>query len=198
MTASRAWIVGLLLVTAGLAGCMGDSGEDAQAASQDPSEGSNETQTNGTEVQPEDSGLNVTVAWHNGSVQGRTVPGLGPVCYLDCGSSSFEFNVSGETTAIQAEVVWDADTSMFFDMDIPFETCDAGFNEDCPPESTSGDSPIVQPVTDPQTIEPGNWTASVFAEDSPAQSVEFTVAISLFQGEAIPSDYSKIADRSAP
>lgn len=188
----RRWTIALTvaLLTAGLAGCMG-SEEDAGSTAAPSS--TNGTQTDANETQPTgeagERDRNVTVTWYNGTVQGANLPVVGPVCYLDCASTDFE--VPNGTTTLYAEVAWNASTTMSLDLDAP---CQAEAGEDCPPESQSGQSPLTVTVTDENLLSNQEWSAGVFADESPAQSTEFTLAISLFQGDPMPSDYGKLGD----
>lgn len=196
-------IVALVLLAAPTTGCLGFGGEEDASEPADATESSfeaNETPKEETEVEePVDTGPNVTVEWFNGTAQGQAVPPFGPTCFSPACENFFEFEVSNGTTAVVAELAWERDVQLMLDVDIPFEKCEPGYMEDCPPESTSGESPLAIQVTRGTDIPSGNWTASVYAEDSPAQGTEFTMAVSLFEDGQVPQGYAKLAgDEAAP
>lgn len=217
-----------VLLTAGLAGCLGGDEADASQTGQDdldensrPSDGSgedsaddedaddsgeteDEESSEGEDSQedsdaasgdPEaaDEGPRVDVAWFNGSVRGQSAPMLGPFCVETC-DNQFQVELDGNETALLAEIAWEAEASIMFDLDIPYEECGAGIGEDCPPASTAGDGGYLAiRVTQASDIVAGNWTASAWAEDSPTEAVGFTIAVSLFASD-IPNGYGELAE----
>lgn len=192
MTATRAWILGLVLVTAGLAGCLGgdDEGDPADpAAEDDPLEDDNETEQEG---EPEDVGPNVTTTWFNSSVQGQSLPGTGPFCVSAC-DNSMTFQVPNGTTGLLVELAWEADASMMLDVDVPSEECQPEPGGDCPPEQTSGGEGLLEVrLTDESQIPAGEWSASVWAEDSPSEAVAFTLAATTFVDGEMPRQFSQV------
>lgn len=211
-----------LLLTAGLAGCLGEDDADASDTGEDdlddqsrPSddedtadeeaddseedeeesgEGEDSAEDGGAaKEEPADEGPPAEVAWFNGSVRGQSAPMLGPFCVETC-DNQFEFAVSENVTGLVAEIAWEAEASVMFDLDIPYEECGAGIGEDCPPESTSGSEGHLEiRVTEASEIVAGNWTASAWAEDSPTEAVAFTIAVSLFEDE-IPQSYGELTE----
>lgn len=192
MTETRATLLALCLLTVGVAGCMGDgggSGDAAEPASEDPLAEQNETETNET---PEDLGPTITTTWFNGSVQGQSLPTLGPFCVSSC-DNSMTFEVPNGTTGVLVEVAWEAEASIMLDVDVPSDACEAGSGQDCPPEQTSGSGGHLEVrLTQESQTPAGNWSASVWTEDSPSQPVEFTVAASSVQDGAMPSQFAKL------
>lgn len=181
----------LLLLTAALAGCLAAE-EDAEPTESDARlDAANDTPENATNApDPTGADLNVTVTWFNGSVQGTQAPAAGHVCLLAC-DNRFSFNVTDDATGLLAEMSWEADASMLFDVDVPYEACEVSMGQDCPPESTSGEEGRLEiRLTDPSRVPPGEWDAAAWAQDSPTEPVAFTIAVSVFHGE-VPADYAK-------
>jgi hypothetical protein len=96
---------------------MGDSGEDAEAASQDPSEGSNETDTNETKP-AEGAGPAITTTWKNASGEGASGPGFyncnPPVTLVEECDNPATFTVGANATAVVAELAWEGDTDVYY------------------------------------------------------------------------------------
>jgi hypothetical protein len=186
--------IALTLATAGLAGCIGgDDGDTSPGL--DPAEG-NDTDTdpsedNRTQAAEPDPGPNVTVSWYNGTAQGQAIPGAGPTCFAPACDNVFDLSVPNGTTGLVAEMAWDRSTSLSLDLDVPPEECES--TGDCPPESVSGESPLELRLIDPIEIPPGDWSIGVYAEDSPVEATEFTIAVSLFEDGSVPGDYGKLA-----
>lgn len=208
----------LVLLTAGLAGCLGDEDADATPTGGDDPDDQSRPSDDANEETSEDAGdpdedeeesgeddndtseeaskatdedPRVEIAWFNGSVRGQSAPVLGPFCVETC-DNQFAFTVSENVTGLVAELTWEAEASLLFDIDVPYEECGAGIDEDCPPASTSGDGGYLSiSVSNPSDIVAGNWTASAWAEDNPTQAVDFTIAVSLFEDE-IPRDYGEL------
>lgn len=193
----KAILVALFLATAGLAGCVGgeDTGQEAGPASEsDPQDDPDQELEENTTDQEQVDRLNVTVEWFNGTAQGQAIPGLGPTCFSGqvC-DNTFSFNAPNGTTALMAEMAWNRSTSLSLDLDVPSDACEASFGEDCRPEAQSGQSPVVVELTDASNIPPGEWGIGVYAEDSPAEPTEFTIAVSIFEDGEPPRDYAKLA-----
>lgn len=191
---SRALLLALTLLAAGLAGCADGSGDpatespdadgDVETANTTP-----ENETTSEEAAPADEGPRVQ--WFNGSVQGQHVPAVGSVCLLAC-DNQFTFDVPDNTTALLGEIAWETDATMRFDLDIPYDKCEAGMGEDCPPETDSGSEGYLRIQT--TDIATGEWHASAWAQDSPTQPVDITIAISQFDEDRVPPDYARLGD----
>lgn len=186
--------LGLLVLAVGAAGCLdGDEPTDARAdvdeASQ-PSSGNASAETgNETSSEPVAEGPQVEVAWFNGTVRGQSAPLLGPVCVETC-DNQFGVEVSENTTTLLGEISWEAEASLMFDLDIPYDRCEASTQEDCPPEAVSGAEGYLSiPVRQASDIVAGNWTAAAWAHDSPAEPVEFTIVVAQADGE-LPDDHA--------
>lgn len=199
MRRSLTLIVAVLLATAALAGCVGGDGGDgsqAESASNGDEAGNETANATGEEpsAQTEPTGPNVAVDWFNGSAQGQAIPGLGASCLQPQACENvFSFEVPNGTTALVAEMAWNRSTSLSLDLDVPSEECDVSFGQDCPPESESGQSPVVIQLTNPADIPAGEWSIGVYAEDSPIEPTEFTIAVSVFEDDEVPSGYAKLA-----
>jgi hypothetical protein len=189
-----------VLLAAGLAGCLGgDEASDGaaldgqtQPAANDTSSDTSPANASDEPAEPVDTGPNLTVAWFNGSVRGQDAPMLGPVCIETC-DNQFSFEVPNATQALVAEVAWEAEASLLFDVDVPYETCEAGTMEDCPPEQASGSEGHLEiRVTDEAGIVTGKWTTSAWAEDRPVEPVDFTIVVTQSDGE-LPSEAAKLA-----
>lgn len=179
----------VLLLTAGLAGCMGD-GEDGNAV--DPSSTElNETATNTTnetdvETEPLEPEINVT--WFNTTVQGANIPGLGEYCY-PCDTNEWTIEVDNATGALLFEAFWDADASMRLGVNAPGDDCEFNSaNNDCDPGDETGQSPL---VVQPMQATGGEWNIEVWPRDTPDGSVDVTVVVSAFPQDRIPNAYSK-------
>lgn len=188
----RALLAALVLVTAAFAGCADGGEEDsaAEPAGESELEQTNTSAANETDAeaeQPADEGP--SLEWFNGSVRGQSAPGLGPVCLLDC-DNRFAFNVSENTSALVAEMVWEAEASMMLDVDIPYEECDAVVAQDCRPGAVSGSEGHLR--LESQDMVTGEWMASAWAEDSPTQPVDVTIVVSQFEDTPVPPGYSQL------
>lgn len=184
----------LVLLAAGLAGCLdggdADAGDEVDPASEPVN--ASETNTSDEEAQTASEGPQVNVTWFNGTVRGHRAPVLGAFCVETC-DNQFSFEVLENRTGLVVELAWEADASLLLDVDIPYEDCEASMGEDCPPEQTSGDSGhLAIRVTDPAELIAGNWTTSAWAEESLPEAVAFTIAVSQFDTAAPPSDYAKL------
>lgn len=194
---TRALLVATILVTAGLAGCLGFGGEDgsdAQTASTDDQPLANETNetVNETvdEVEPEEP--KIEVHWQNATVGGQDIPGLGWLCN-PCEDNGMEFNVTNETTAIVAQAFWEEDVELDVDLDVPPEPCETNFptDYDCQPDEKTGASPVEYRITNPQDLHAGQWYFSVWPENNPNSPAEVTMVVGVFETDAPPGEWSK-------
>lgn len=189
---SRPLVLALVLVTAALAGCTGGS-EDAETASTALNETAT-NETNETETTPEDTGPQINRTWHNATVQGSNIPGIGEYCFPGCdGENTFTVQVANGTQGLLLEAFWNGSAQMRLEVNQPGDDCETNTaNEDCAPEDATGSSPLsVQP---PQ-VPGGEWSVEIWPRDSPTQSVEVTVVVSAFADQPVPSTYSKAPGR---
>lgn len=205
MNRTLALAVAILTASAALAGCTGgdSSGTDAGPApdngtSEAPDGGNpspSENEDESRETEPADAGPNVTVEWYNGSAQGQNVPTLGPTCFAPLCDNVFALQVPNGTVGLVAEMAWDRSTSLSLDLDVPDDVCETGDDNDCQPDAVTGQSPVVIRLEDAEAVPPGDWEVEIYAEDSPLEPTEFTIAVGLFEGGPPPADYAKLADR---
>lgn len=197
---ARALVLSCVLLAAGLAGCVGgdDSGSDVGTTStNDTSDISETNDTDTSGVEPEDTGPNVTVHWHNGTVQGQDLPDpLGWYCGPPggCSDNVLEFNATNATTGIVAQVAWNASVELEVDLDVPPEPCETNFpfDTDCQPDSQTGQSPIEYRVTNSQDLYAGEWEIEVWPQNNPNTPAEYTIAVGVFEDGSIPGSWSKL------
>lgn len=198
MTTTRAVLLSLALLTVGLAGCMGGgNGDDAGSTASPSSTNTTFDDTNDTTETDvaEDTGPEVNVSWYNGSVQGASTPLLGPYCY-PCGDHVWEVQIPNGTAAIIAEAFWNASNELQFDLDVPPEPCEVSFptDNDCQPDQKTGSSPLEYRITREMMLHAGNWSVEIWPQNNPAEPVEFTVVVSVFTGDEVPNQWSKVPD----
>lgn len=205
----RMLLITLTLLTAALAGCVGvgDGGADAaDTASTDDSpqasqDGANQSAANDSGGSLEDAGpeLNVTVI--NGTVyEGGSAPGGFRYCNGATGpcDTDFDFDVENETTAIVAELAWNASANMELELNVPFEHCERGpagiFITSCPEGGEeTGSSPLRVEITDPQTLEyTGEWDGDIWVTETTPTTVEYTLYLTLVTDGDLPRGYSNV------
>jgi hypothetical protein len=183
----RTTILAVLLLTAGLAGCMGDDASDdaVDPSSTDLDEPANET--NETDVtEPEGPQINTT--WFNATVQGNNIPGLGEYCY-PCDTHEWTHEVPNGTGALLVEAFWETSASMRLGVNAPGDDCEFNTaNDDCAPEDAAGQSSL---TVRPTQVPGGEWNLEIWPRDTPDQSVDVTVVVSEFTGDSVPTGYTK-------
>lgn len=188
-----ALLLATVLLTAGLAGCLGSDGEEAETASADGDVGATETETNETanETEPEDPGPRPEVHWYNGSAQGGSI-GVTTYCAPGC-DNGFTFPVENGSTAIVAEMTWANGSAL--DLYV-YPPCDGTIflTADCPErgEDTDGEDPARLEIVDDRAGIEGEWSVQVFPQDSYTEATPYTAAVSVFYGEQPPSGFTKL------
>lgn len=206
--ARNAWLVALIVLTAGLTGCLGgsdDAGSQTTTAStEDPSVGQSSTkeanETNETEAAAEDGpDLNVTVI--NGTLTQSGTPagelgycnGVTATCDAD-----FDFQVTNATTAVVAELVWESSANLRIELDVPTQYCQQGpageIVYNCPDGAqTSGGSPLRLDMTRSNQLErTGTWDGDLIVDDRGPSTVEYTLYLTIVSGGELPSGYSNV------
>lgn len=196
MPTARTILLTLCLLAAGLAGCMGGDGSETGSTATPSSTNAtfgDANETNETDV-PEDTGPNVTLHWSNATVAGQDLPDpLGWYCQT-CQNNFMTFNATNETTGIVAQAYWNASVELDFDLDVPPEPCETNFptDGDCQPDMKTGQSPLEYRVTRSTDLYAGEWETEVWPENNIDEPVEVTVVVSVFNGDDVPSRWSKI------
>lgn len=192
---ARGLLLAAILLTAGLAGCTGEDDPSTGDAPSDntSTEPANASPADETDEPEPDAGPNVSVEWFNGTIRGVSPPVLGPACVVPCDNHVWDVEVPNGTSAIVAEMAWNASASMLFDVDPPPEECEFAPLQDCAPDSQTGNEGRLEiRVQPPDEVPAGSWETAGWAEDRPVEPVEFTIAVSLFEGDPVPSDYAKL------
>lgn len=203
---TSALLMATVLLTAGLAGCLGlGGGDDAQTASTDdvPQADTNESEATDNETEIEEpAGPQPEVHWFNGSVQGGSLVATN-YCAPGC-DNVFEFPVENGSTGIVVEMTWESDGGVSLYASAPFEHCESsdpvGLTADCPErgEDTEGDAPARIEILDERTELEGDWSAQAFPHDSYAESTPVTIVISVFYDETPPPQFTKLDPAEGP
>lgn len=187
MTATRATLLGLLLLTGGLAGCMGDgedSGEEAEPASEDPLEDANETEQNES---VEDLGPTITTTWKNATWEGASGPGFyychPPITAVGECDNSVVFTVGSNASAVVAELAWNGDA------DVYYEVADGNGSTVA---SDTGSSPLRLEVTEGLPSEEAEWTATAWIDATTPTEIEATFAVSVVEDGEMPRQFGKL------
>lgn len=186
-------MLGLLLLTGALAGCMGGDDESTESPSTGLEEASaNETETNETE--PEDTGPELTRTWHNGTIDGGSLPTGGYYCSPGgpC-DNTMEFEVPQGTETIHVEAAWEQDASAWFNVSGP--ECESAFVvfEFCSPsKNTDGDSPLSIRFDSARTNTTGTWVADIWVDETTPTAIEPTIVATVVTDGELPSDYTAL------
>lgn len=181
MTATRAWILGLVLVTAGLAGCIG--GDDGDPVEPTADDDSTEEQTNETEDQDdEEVGPAITSTWKNATWQGASAPNVGYYCFPPIAigggcDNALSFTVPGQATGVVAELAWEGDA------DVYYEVADANGTVLA---SETGASPLTLQVSEDLPEEGADWTATAWVDAATPTEVQATFVVSVVEDGEIP------------
>lgn len=167
--------------------------ETSEESSEDEDSEDETSQENDTaeDSQTQRSSPAVESQWFNGSVQGSGTP-VGFLCLASC-DNQFSLEVTEDARAIVAEMRWEADATMRFDVDVPEDACERDSGGDCQPPATSGEGGYLDVrVLDEAEVVAGNWSASAWADDSLAQPVDFTIVVSQFGDGQVPEDFTRM------
>lgn len=184
-------LVGLVLLAAPLAGCMG--GEDVSQTEDtgDLEEASlNDTEENLTE-QPEEPELVVTKSWHNGTVEGGSFPAGGSYC-MTC-ENTLEFPVPDGTEAIHVEAAWEENARATLNVSGPECESYPLFADVCRPgDSDNGGSPLTVVLEDERTNVTGTWRAMVWVDETTPSQIEVTIVATVVEQGQLPNGYSAL------
>lgn len=198
---TRATLLAVVLLAAGLAGCMGDdAGTETETASTDDGfgqAGTNATNETANETEAEEpEGPQIEAHWYNATLQGGAA---GPYGYCAPGcDNTFSFPVENGSTAIVVEAAWEADGEV---STYVYPPCDANgpvfLTSDCPDTAhDTGSSPLYIPVTDDRTEITGDWDVNLYPRNSYTQQTEVTIAASVFYDGQPPDGFTKLAGGS--
>lgn len=187
-------IVALLLATAALAGCVGgdDGGTDTQTDGLEEAS-TNDTETN-TSEEAEEPPFVATTSWHNGTMEGASIPNGGWYCTpTSACENTLTFDVPQGTQAILVEAAWEGDANTWFNVSGP--NCESAYVlfESCSPATdTSGGSPLAILIEDGRTNATGEWTADVWVDDTTPTQIELTIVATVVEQGSLPQGYSAL------
>lgn len=190
-------LVGCLLLTTAFAGCMGSgSSDEVQSSSTDDTPFGQDVanETNAKNTTPEDTGPWIQTKTITGTVEGGATPAGFYYCApLGTCESGFEFEVAPNQTDVLIEATWNQSVPADMDVDIPFDKCEAGGGEDCPPESVSGESPLRIEATGPDFEDKnGTWSGFIYPGQNAPSTIEYTIYVSLVSEGDLPRQYSNV------
>lgn len=187
-------LVGLVLMTAGLAGCLG-GGDDGGGDAIEPGTTDGDEDPDGVD-ETVAAGPRIVNESHEGTTQGAQVPVAGTFCLGSC-ENTLPFSVASNATAIVVELAWEGGDNLILDLVHPVgETCEPvvpGVLVDCRQAEANGASPLRIELTDQETLSTtGEWTARAWAEASPQAAVPFAMYVSVVYDGALPEGLSQL------
>jgi hypothetical protein len=189
---ARTLIVAILLVTAGMAGCIGD-GDDGATDPQGLDEDPNETEPNATD-EPDEPMQELTRTWFNGSIEGGSIPSDGYYCtQTSACENTMEFEVAGGAQAIVVEAAWEADANAWFNVSGP--NCESFplFGEICTPsDNIDGASPLALTFEGERTNHTGTWSAEIWVDETTTAQIEPTIVATVVEEGQLPQGYSAL------
>jgi hypothetical protein len=199
-TSGRALILSAMLVTAALAGCLGLGGGDDGGQQADPQGLDTQTnETEGNETETEDRGPVLTKTWHNGSIEGGSLPTGGYYCSPagPC-ENSLEFEVAGEPQTILVEAAWEGDADAWLNVTGP--ECESALVvlEFCSPAASSdGSSPLAVQFDDERTNATGTWTGELWVDASTPTQIDATIVATVVEEGQLPRGYTALEAASS-
>lgn len=193
----KALVLGLVLVTAGLAGCVGSEdgsgGEAAGPASTNTTQPAPQASANDTPTPSSGPGIDTT--WKNMSINGGSVPQAAYYCHPagPC-ENSYTFTSPANASAVVVELAWNASSEAH--LRLQGDQCEPvvpGVVQSCGPfETTSGASPLkIALEGDRLPSNETGWTVTAYVDSTTPTTVEPVSVASVVQGE-LPSGYAKL------
>lgn len=195
---STVMVMGLLLVTVGLAGCIGSDGADDPGIDPAACDGCEDDELNTTADPGQDPAVLLVTGSTNASITGAgSGTGMTYVCSPQDCENTHTVDLSPNATGLVIEAAWEASTSMYLAIEVPREHCTqdaSGLFLECPdPEPVNGQSPLRLEITDPETLGyTGGWTVRIWVDSPTPQSVQPTLWSTAAYGGPLPSGLTHV------
>lgn len=193
----KVMLLGVVLLAAGLAGCIGQDGADGTETDPATCEGCDQDDAlDATSTPQEAPGVLLATASTNASVTGvGTGAGLAYVCSPQDCENVHSFELSPNATGLVLETIWESSTTLYMAAEVPTDHCTAdstGFLLECPdPDPVTGQSPLRLEITDPQALSyTGGWTVRVWVDSPTPESVEPTIWSTAAHGGPLPNGFT--------
>lgn len=193
----KVMLLGVVLLAAGLAGCIGQDGTDDAEADPTACDGCDQDDALDTTSAPEGTpGILLATAWTNASVTGvGTGAGLAYVCSPQDCENVHTFDLSPNATGLVLEAIWESSTTLYMAAEVPDDHCSpdgTGLFLECPdPDPVTGQSPLRLEITDPETLSyTGGWTVRVWVDSPTPESAEPTIWSTAAHGGPLPDGFT--------